>query len=170
MSKATGFWAIPGKEDVLRELWANGHSTRDIGLRLGTTKHSVVGRAHRLGLPARPSPIKLSPADAAGKARDRAQEKIRRAILANEKRERVTARVRRSVEGVAEAGLPEIVLRPGKVEPCCWPFGTPRTPSFRYCDEPSLPGKAYCDDHQRRAWLRSTRPIQSDQQSHGPEG
>ncbi|QCE34421.1 GcrA cell cycle regulator [Acetobacteraceae bacterium] len=42
----------------LRELWAEGHSTAEIGRRLGTTKNAVVGKAHRLKLPTRPSPIK----------------------------------------------------------------------------------------------------------------
>ena len=43
----------------LRELWAEGHSGAEIARRMGTTKNAVVGRAHRLKLPARPSPIRL---------------------------------------------------------------------------------------------------------------
>jgi GcrA cell cycle regulator len=35
----------------------------------------------------------------------------------------------------------------GSSEPCCWPIGTPRTPSFRYCDEPSMRGRPYCEQH-----------------------
>lgn len=42
----------------LRRLWDEGHSTAEIARRLGTTKNSCVGKSHRLGLPARPSPIK----------------------------------------------------------------------------------------------------------------
>jgi len=42
----------------LRELWDEGHSTAQIALRLGVSKNAVVGKAHRLDLPARPSPIK----------------------------------------------------------------------------------------------------------------
>jgi GcrA cell cycle regulator len=42
----------------LRGLWAEGHSTAEIGRRLGVTKNAVVGKAHRLDLPARPSPIR----------------------------------------------------------------------------------------------------------------
>ncbi|PPQ40821.1 GcrA family cell cycle regulator, partial [Rhodopila globiformis] len=42
----------------LRVLWAEGHSTAEIGRRLGVSKNAIVGKAHRLDLDARPSPIK----------------------------------------------------------------------------------------------------------------
>ncbi len=42
----------------LRGFWADGHSTAEIGRRLGVSKNAVVGKAHRLDLPARPSPIR----------------------------------------------------------------------------------------------------------------
>ncbi len=45
----------------LRGLWAEGHSTAEIGRRLGVTKNAIVGKAHRLDLPARPSPIRRDP-------------------------------------------------------------------------------------------------------------
>ena len=42
----------------LRLFWDEGHSTAEIGRRLGVSKNAVVGKAHRLELPARPSPIR----------------------------------------------------------------------------------------------------------------
>ena len=42
----------------LRTLWTEGHSTAAIGRRMNTSKNSVVGKAHRLNLPPRPSPIR----------------------------------------------------------------------------------------------------------------
>jgi GcrA cell cycle regulator len=42
----------------LRSLWDEGHSTAAIGRRLGVSKNAVVGKAHRLDLPDRPSPIR----------------------------------------------------------------------------------------------------------------
>ena len=42
----------------LRTLWDEGLSTAEIGRRLGVSKNAVVGKAHRLDLPARPSPIR----------------------------------------------------------------------------------------------------------------
>lgn len=49
----------------LRALWDEGLSTAEIGRRLGITKNAVVGKAHRLTLPARPSPIRRSAAGVA---------------------------------------------------------------------------------------------------------
>ena len=45
----------------LRELWAEGHSTAEIGRRLSVSKNAIVGKAHRLELDARPSPIRRDP-------------------------------------------------------------------------------------------------------------
>ncbi|QNT77838.1 GcrA family cell cycle regulator [Entomobacter blattae] len=44
----------------LRALWDEGLSTAEIGRQLSITKNAVVGKAHRLGLPSRPSPIRRS--------------------------------------------------------------------------------------------------------------
>lgn len=44
--------------DRLRALWAEGLSTAEIGRRMGVSKNAVVGKAHRLNLSARPSPIR----------------------------------------------------------------------------------------------------------------
>ncbi|TDG16227.1 GcrA cell cycle regulator, partial [Paracraurococcus ruber] len=44
--------------EQLRILWAEGHSTAEIGRRMGVSKNAIVGKAHRLNLPARPSPIR----------------------------------------------------------------------------------------------------------------
>ena len=55
----------------LKALWAEGHSTAEIGRRMGISKNAVVGKAHRLNLPARPSPIRRDapPRPAPGAAR-----------------------------------------------------------------------------------------------------
>jgi GcrA cell cycle regulator len=48
----------PELKESLRRLWSfPSMSTAEIGRRLGVSKNSVVGQAHRLGLPARESPI-----------------------------------------------------------------------------------------------------------------
>ena len=50
------------KIEVLRRLWADGRSASEIALTLGdVTRNAVIGKAHRLGLSGRPSPIKRIP-------------------------------------------------------------------------------------------------------------
>jgi hypothetical protein len=43
---------------ILRRLWLVGKTTREIGEKIGCSKNAVIGKAHRMGLPDRPSPIK----------------------------------------------------------------------------------------------------------------
>lgn len=52
-------WTDPANSEWLRALWGENPAlpTAEIGRRMGITKNSVVSRAHRLHLPARPSPI-----------------------------------------------------------------------------------------------------------------
>jgi len=45
--------------DLLKDLWSQGKSASDIADILGNiTRNAVIGKAHRLGLSGRPSPIK----------------------------------------------------------------------------------------------------------------
>ena len=44
--------------EQLKQLWADDLSTAEIGRRLNMTKNAVIGKAHRLGLSPRPSPIR----------------------------------------------------------------------------------------------------------------
>ena len=45
--------------DLLQRLWTQGQSASQIAERLGgVSRNAVIGKAHRLGLSARPSPIK----------------------------------------------------------------------------------------------------------------
>jgi len=52
----SGVWDDATKAN-LRVLWAEGHSATEIGRRLGFSKNAIVGKAHRLGVAARESPI-----------------------------------------------------------------------------------------------------------------
>ena len=51
------------RDDTLRALWDAGETTLEIGRRMGVTKNAVIGRAHRLKLTPRPSPINISKSD-----------------------------------------------------------------------------------------------------------
>jgi GcrA cell cycle regulator len=51
--------------DKLKELWQAGLSITKIGIKLGTTRNAVVGKAHRIGLTRRPAAV-APPARALG--------------------------------------------------------------------------------------------------------
>lgn len=86
----------------LRALWAEGHSTAEIGRRLGVTKNAIVGKAHRLDLPARPSPIRRDP-DAAP---------VRRAIVRRVEGPTLPPLPSTVADADADAGLPVYVQGP----------------------------------------------------------
>ena len=139
-------WWTPERTERLRALWAANVSTEKIAQQLHTSKNAAVGKAHRMNLPSRPSPIKRSGAGKEDRA-SRPKGEIR--CLAT------TLRPIASAREMAAANVP-LVIRPRRnSEPCCWPIGEPGTPAFRYCDEASLPGRAYCEQHTGIAYVRA---------------
>jgi GcrA cell cycle regulator len=163
---------------LLRELWGQGHSTAEIGRRLGVSKNAIVGKAHRLELDARPSPIRR---DAVKPAPDRPSPCLRAAgptlpPLASATVQACSATLAPSnvrqfrippvpapqpVSPAAAAPLvPRPTMPPAQIQSrrsapsCCWPIGEPGTKSFRFCDDTSMPGKPYCDEHAKLAYVR----------------
>ena len=230
----------------LRGLWAEGLSTAEIGRRLGVTKNAIVGKAHRLDLTARPSPIRRDPGAApprraparrmdgptlpplpsatcepdqaftvaeipveiaphpvaaplAVTAIEMAPPPAAIALPVAIAPPAATAPPAAIAPPVAFAppvappppapvALTQIMPRPvpltppaprpvlaqmrpamvaphprpyaaapkpyGRVVTCCWPLGEPGTRDFRFCDGPSEPGRPYCEDHVRVAYVR----------------
>ncbi|UZK66010.1 GcrA family cell cycle regulator [Sphingomonas sp. M1-B02] len=55
--------------DTLKKMWDSGMTATQIAEQLGgVSRNAVIGKAHRLGLPARPSPVKPNEAKAAAAA------------------------------------------------------------------------------------------------------
>ena len=152
----------------LRDLWAEGHSTAEIGRRLGVSKNAVVGKAHRLDLPARPSPIRREGEAAPRQPRRNPMRQLEGPTLP-------PLPCTRIIEPVALAASPAplaVTPRPlpvpppmrvappppprpyGRVITCCWPLGDPGTPNFRFCDDASEPGKPYCAEHAKVAYVK----------------
>src|SRR5208283_4639674 len=144
----------------LRALWVDGHSTAEIGRRLGVSKNAVVGKAHRLDLPSRPSPIRR---DGTGSPRPRAPRRMTGPTLPPLSCTRTPLAAPRaplaldvppSPPAPFVARAPGLSTYTGRVVPCSWPFGEPGTKTFRFCDEGSLPGKPYCEAHAAIAYVR----------------
>ena len=144
----------------LRGLWTEGHSTAEIGRRLGVSKNAVVGKAHRLALPARPSPIHRPPGTAP--ARPPAPRRVTGPTLPplSPARPVVVQAVRppsaaERPAAPAPAPRPVAVARPsGRTMACCWPIGEPGTRSFRFCDATAGAGKPYCTEHAQLAYVK----------------
>lgn len=158
---------------TLRDLWAQGHSTAEIGRRLGVSKNAIVGKAHRLDLDARPSPIRRYGSALAPVHRPvapRLAQTLQRLPSLEQPVPVIVEPVlapTRIVPQKAVAPQPKPVAPPStppqQVQPpppavrvieCCWPLGQPGTKAFHFCDASSLPGKPYCGEHAKLAYVR----------------
>jgi len=166
---------------LLKELWAQGHSAAEIGRRLAVTKNAIVGKAHRLDLTARPSPIRRDGASAANERPQAAHwvqgptlpplpsasaqpvasniQPIRPAAAATAVRPPVSAQ--RPLRSPPPPAPPVRAVTPPPPMPhrrpapsCCWPIGEPGKRDFRFCDDPSMLGKPYCEDHAKLAYVK----------------
>lgn len=158
----------------LRSLWAEGHSTAEIGRRLGVSKNAIVGKAHRLLLPPRPSPIRrgaaapapkrpvprasgstLPPLDTPSAAPPAAMPPAAKVALSAPKApatsDEANLRVPPPRTGASEL---RAVGRGHRRIACCWPSGEPGTKSFRFCDAESVAGKPYCAVHASLAYVK----------------
>lgn len=153
----------------LRALWAEGHSTAEIGRRMGISKNAVVGKAHRLNLSSRPSPIRREAAEARAAQPRRTTGPTLPPLAAAEPRADATqaaAPAPVSVSVPADAAAAEPVRAPAplravptprlsvRTSPCCWPIGEPGTPSFHFCDAAAMQGKPYCAEHAQLAYVK----------------
>jgi GcrA cell cycle regulator len=134
-------------------LWEAGRSASEIGRLLGVSKNSVVGKAHRMKLQARPSPIKRGSAP-----------QVRRVAVAAipKPAAQAPAAPRPPVARVAAPAPAPRPARPvaranGKGPNCLWPIGDPGDQDFHFCGAPAVPGKPYCDEHCARAYIVRNR-------------
>ncbi len=144
----------------LRALWAEGHSTAEIGRRMGVSKNAVVGKAHRLNLSSRPSPIRRDGEKSPRRRQPRRAQGSTLPALAAAMAPMPVAEPPRMPDRVpAERPQPNLravpAPRPGaRVTPCCWPIGEPGTRSFHFCDVNAIAGKPYCDTHSALAYVK----------------
>ncbi len=136
----------------LRALWDEGRSTAEIGRRMGITKNAVVGKAHRLDLPGRESPIRRRPAGPSAPRQPRPSRAARPTLPA------LPSALTLSAPTPALPPPPPPARRrygpPG--QPCCWPLGEPGTPGFRFCEGGSEQGRPYCPEHSSLAYVPRT--------------
>lgn len=129
-------------------MWLAGASARIIANALGTSKNSVVGKAHRLGLPNRPSPIVKEKTVKQPKAVAQAAPSL---LL---KEMKVTQQA------------PNLITTPRLAKNQCeWRDGN--RPHFRRCEEPAIntmddgrlcpEGAVWCRKHRPRVYHKIIR-------------
>jgi GcrA cell cycle regulator len=149
----------------LKALWAEGHSTAEIGRRMGISKNAVVGKAHRLNLPARPSPIRREPGEKPAATAPRAPRipaprstLPQPAVLATPAASSPLAATLAAPPPVALTAPTTVVRafpRFASKRSCCWPIGEPGTPEFRFCSAEAAGGKPYCLEHAAVAYVKA---------------
>jgi GcrA cell cycle regulator len=165
--------------EELRRLWSQGQTASRIAELLGgITRNAVIGKAHRLGLCGRPSPIR------------REEGAPRREAALRASPPPITAGLSGRLAGGLSSGLPgglpderpvlenSSALPPAAAEPpapppipgavagqpkagrggrsCSWPVGDPKQPGFHFCGDEALPGRPYCAAHCAVAYQRKT--------------
>jgi GcrA cell cycle regulator len=161
----------------LRDLWTQGLSTAEIGRRLNVSKNAIVGKAHRLDLDARPSPIRrdvvkqvierplayprtagptLPPLASAGVASaPPSNVQLLRSTPTNGPRPATVTPAAPPTPRALMPSAPSTTIQARRSAPsCCWPIGEPGTKTFRFCDDRSVAGKPYCDEHAKLAYVR----------------
>lgn len=127
---------------LLKRLWGEGKTAAEIAKALGNvTRNAVIGKAHRLRLSNRVSPIQQNKKPAASSKPAQAvqpEKKIRKIIEQDNNRKGVD--------------LLQLSARM-----CRWPLGDPRDENFSFCGYESVEGLPYCQDHAKVAYQAASR-------------
>jgi GcrA cell cycle regulator len=128
MSDSGNVWTDERLEE-LKKLWTQGLSISQIGEALGVSRNAIAGKAHRMGLPKRPSPISKPKAE---------KPKVEQVVEEQDLPLRLELR--------------QLVWSRSK---CCWPTGDPKKNGFVFCGDTVVPGKPYCLPHCKEAYTTS---------------
>ncbi len=170
----------------LKALWEKGYTTVEIGKKLGVSKNAVVGKAHRLGLDARPSPIKKSEEnenkdiekkktvkpvktkenkEKEDKKEIKAKTKSAKNSLTSEnnskKEDKEENNSKKNENSIEEDKNSKNKKKIGLVDltskTCRWPIGDPKDDDFHFCGKEIAIGEIYCAKH---AAIAYTTPSQ----------
>jgi GcrA cell cycle regulator len=165
--------------NLLKRMWKEGKSAAEIAkvLGKGVTRNAVIGKAHRMGLSGRPSPIK-KPEPVAKKAAPVAAAPKKAApapaapAKSGAKKSTPVAPPPASNKNAAAPAPEEIkridrkeIIPPGggvnlidlSERMCKWPIGDPREADFTFCGLAIRPGTPYCPGHASMAYQSSSR-------------
>jgi len=151
----------PEQITELTRLWGEGLTTAEIGKRLRISKNAVVGKAHRLHLPARPSPIKRTgprpqifrqtAQRPAGHGMPRVAQAPREPRQPSVAAQTSAAALKALANQPSAKRLPMMAL---SASTCRWPIGDPGDAEFHFCGERAIEGKPYCTAHASIAYVK----------------
>jgi len=131
------------KIEILRRMWSAERTAADISIVLRTTRNSVIGKAARLKLERRDSPIK------------RGVSVQSKAFVITPSRYGTPSKRRIEHSKIALTAYGEtsklIDLKPDQ---CRWPIGDPKQKGFHFCGGKKTK-ENYCDKHHSIAYTRS---------------
>ena len=146
---------VDSNVERLRELWDQGLPTAQIGKLLGFTKNAVVGKAHRIGLERRPSPIRRTAIKPdRKKARSPVIPKLnfessdQKEIIKLQNKESNSNKLYSSFQPSVQS-----LFAGNKKRGCEWPEGDPDEPGFHFCEKDRFEDKPYCLDHCAVAYI-----------------
>ncbi|MFP4314085.1 MAG: GcrA family cell cycle regulator [Alphaproteobacteria bacterium] len=135
---------------LLKKLWGEGKTAAEIASTLGgVTRNAVIGKAHRLKLSNRMSPIQTN-------KKPKTPANTSKPPAAPVKRTR-----KKDIFIPKGKGLSLMELAPNM---CRWPSGDPQEDDFGFCGELSAAGLPYCEDHARVAYqaARTNRVLKAE--------
>ena len=124
----------------LRELWDQGLPTAQIGKLLSFTKNAVVGKAHRIGLERRPSPIRRT---AIKPDRKKARSPTVPKLHFDNQPVQQKEITNNNIFIPTTKNLFVTKLKRG----CEWPEGHPGEIGFHFCSKERFDEKPYCLKH-----------------------
>jgi GcrA cell cycle regulator len=132
---------------LLKKLWVEGKTAAEIASTMGNvTRNAVIGKAHRLKLSNRVSPIQQN---------QKTKKPIKNVEPANTS-EAPEKKLIKKKDMVIPRGK-DLKLEQLGPSMCRWPSGDPKAADFGFCGETSVPGFPYCATHAKIAYQTSTR-------------
>ncbi|MCB1681452.1 MAG: gcrA cell cycle regulator family protein [Alphaproteobacteria bacterium] len=134
---------------LLKKLWTEGRTAAEIAKELGgVTRNAVIGKAHRLKLSNRVSPIQQNnKKPVVAKSIER---KIEKPVMVLPPVKPVETRKQRDADSLFSL----LDLKPRM---CRWPVGDPHDEEFGFCGEEVILGLPYCCEHAKTAYQAATR-------------
>lgn len=124
--------------NLLKQLWGEGKTAAEIAKKLGegVTRNAVIGKAHRLKLSSRLSPI---------------QQNTKPVKTAE------APKPRKRLPKQPEFKGKEISLVELETGMCRWPSGDPKEDDFSFCGHDTVEGLPYCETHAAAAYQSVSR-------------